>query len=95
MPDRAMERAVAHEFARDVVLGDERFNLGGSVAEQFEQPLAIVSAEPRRDIVGREPHAGVDEADIAPGAAKTDLDRLQSDNLGSGFRECSAVERPV
>ena len=85
-----MQRAVAHEFAVELMLGDERLDLGGSIAEQFEQPLAIVGPEPRRDIVGRKPHAGVDQADVASRAPETDLDRLQSDNLRSRLREIAA-----
>ena len=76
------------------MLGDQRLNLGGSIAKQFEQSLAIVGPEPRRDIVGRKPHAGVDQADVAPGAAKTDLDRLQSDNLGSRLRAMQRRREP-
>ena len=76
------------------VLDDQRLNLGGPVAKQFEQPLAIVGPKPRRDIVGRKPHAGVDQADVAPGAAEADLDRLQSDNLGSGLREMQRRREP-
>ena len=89
-----MQRAVAHEFAREAVLVDERLNLGGPVAEQLEQPLAIIRAEPRRDIVGREPHAGVDQADVAPRAAEADLDRLQRDNPGPRLREMQRRREP-
>ena len=76
-----MQRAVVHEFAVDAVLVDDRLNLGGPIAKQLQQPLAIVGAQPRRDLVGREPHAGVDQADVAPRAAEADLDRLQRDDL--------------
>ena len=94
MPDRAMQRAVAHEFAVDAMLGDERLDLGGPVAKQLEQPLAIIGPKPRRDIVGRKPHAGVDQADVAPCAAETDLDRLQRDNLGPCLRAMQRRREP-
>ena len=71
----------------------QRLDLGGPIAKQLEQPLAIIGAEPRRDIVGREPHAGVDQADVAPRAAETDLDRLQRDNLGPRLRADAAPSR--
>ncbi len=89
-----MQRAVAHEFAVEPMPGDERLDLGGSIAKQFEQPLAMVGPKPRRDIVGREPHAGVDQADVAPGAAETDLDRLQRDNLGPRLRAMQRRREP-
>src|ERR1700728_4458777 len=76
------------------MLGDQRLNLGGSIAKQFEQSLAIVGPKPRRDIVGREPHAGVDQADVAPGAAETALDRLKIDSLGPRLRTMQRGREP-
>ena len=93
-PHRAMQRAVVHEFARDPVLVDERLNLRGPIAKQLEQPLAIVGAEPRRDVVGRKPHAGVDQADVAPRAAEADLDRLERDDLRSRLGEPQRRREP-
>ena len=86
-PDRAMQRAVAHELAVDAMLVDKRVDFGRAAAEQAEEPFAIIRAEPLLDVVGREPHAGVDQADVAPGAAEADLDRLERDDLRPGLSQ--------
>ena len=83
--DGAVQRAVAHKLAVDPVLLDQGVDFRRAAAQQAQQPLAIVRAEPRRDIVGREPHAGVDQADIAPRASEADLDRLERDDLRAGL----------
>ena len=44
---RAMQRAIAHEFAVEPMLIDERLDLGGPVAQQLQEPLAIIRTEPR------------------------------------------------
>ena len=75
--DRAMQRAGALDFAGDPVLVDELEHGPRRVAEQRQQPLAVCLAERRRQFVGHHPHAGVDQADVAPRAAKADLGAVE------------------
>ena len=93
-PDRTMQRAVAHKLAVDAVLVDKRVDFRRAAAKQAEEALAIVGAEPLDDVVGREPHAGVDQADVAPRAAEADLDRLERHDLGPGLSQMERRREP-
>ena len=76
-----MQRAVAHGIAVDGVRVDELQHLGRRLAEQRQDPFAVVRSEPLHDVARQEPQAGVDQTDVAPRAAEADLDRLEGDHL--------------
>ena len=86
-PDRALQRAIADKLAVDAVFVDQRVDGRRAAAQEAEQPFAIIRAEPRDDVVGREPHPSVDQADIAPRAAEADLDRLERHDPRSGLSQ--------
>src|SRR3984957_5784791 len=90
---RALPGPGGDEFARDALFMDEPLNLGRPFAKQLEQPLAI-AAEPRRDVVGRKPHAGVDQADVAPCPAEADFNRLERDDLRSSLGQPERRREP-
>ena len=74
---RGVDRAVVRGLAIDAVPVDQSKHLPGRFGKGGDQPLALLPAERGFDPVGRQPEPGIDEADIAPGAAKADLLRLQ------------------
>ena len=74
--DRAMQRAVANRLAVDGVRVNELEHLGRRPAEQRQDPFAVIRSERLDDLARRQPHAGVDQANVAPSAAEADLDRL-------------------
>ena len=89
-----MQRAVAHQFAVDAVLVDQRVNFRRAASKQVEKPLAILGAEPFDDVVGREPHASVDQADVPSCASEADLDRLERHDLRPGFSQMERGREP-
>ncbi len=80
-----MQRAVRLEFAGNCVLFDQLSNQVGPVAQKLERALAIMLAEFLRKILRHDPHAGIDQADIAPGAAKSDFGCLQQHDIGAAL----------
>ncbi|EGE58721.1 hypothetical protein RHECNPAF_280017 [Rhizobium etli CNPAF512] len=83
--DRAVQCAVAFEFAGNAVPVDQLHDELRRIAEQLEQAFAVQRAEHAGQVVGHHPHAGIDQADIAPCAAETNLLRLQQHHLRAGF----------
>ena len=88
--DGAMQRAVLFELAGDPMLVDQLHDQTRRIAEHIEQPLAIDLAENAGKIVGHHPHAGIDQADIAAGAAEADLLGFEQNDLRPGFRQMQA-----
>jgi hypothetical protein len=83
----AVKRAVGFELAGDGVLLDQFADEVGAVAEQVERPLAVEIAEFFRKIVGHDPHAGINQPDIAAGTAKADLGGLEENHVDTAFRQ--------
>lgn len=67
-----VQRAIADGLTGDAVFLDQGIDHGRSVAEFGEQAVAGGRAERGDEIVGLHPHAGIDQADIAAGAAEAD-----------------------
>jgi hypothetical protein len=74
---RAVQRAVVHGVAGDAVCVDEREDLLGPGRQRRVEPFAGLVAEHALDSVRRHPQPGIDQPDIAPGAAEADVGGLQ------------------
>jgi len=85
--DGHVQRAVAHRLAGDAVFFDQSIDHRRAVTEFGEQAVAGGRAEGRDEIVGLDPHAGIDEANIAAGAAEADHLRLDHRCLDPFFGE--------
>ncbi len=76
---RHVQRAFVLGLAVDAKAFDHGEHFGRGFAEHLVQAAALLQAEGGLDIVGADPGAGVDQADVAPGATVTDLPGLQQD----------------
>ncbi|MCY1298221.1 hypothetical protein D9M70_476950 [compost metagenome] len=85
--DGHVQRAVAHRLAGDAVFFDQGIDHRRAIAELGEQAVAGGRTEGRDEIVGLDPHAGIDEANIAAGAAEADHLRLDHRRLHALFGE--------
>ena len=89
-----VDGARAHRLALDAVPVDQREHLAGRVGKRRDQAFALLPAERGLDPVGRQPEPGIDEADIAPGAAIADLLRLQHAAGDAPLREAQGGGEP-
>jgi hypothetical protein len=65
--------ALTMNLAVDAMALDHGEYLRGRVPQCLVQPRALGGAQGRLDVVGADPGAGIDQPDIAPGAAMADL----------------------
>ena len=85
--DAAMQGAVGLELAVDGVGLDDVEDGRRRVAQQAQQTVAVDLAQDIRQFIGHHPHAGIDQADIAAGAAETDVVGFQDHRLDALFRQ--------
>lgn len=81
----AVQRAGMLGLAVDAVAADEIEDDARPLAQRREQPLAMLGPEDGRHVVRHDPQAGIDEADIAAGAAEADIGRLQHHDGDAGL----------
>ncbi len=79
--DGAMQGAVLLQFAVDAVPGDDVEDGLGRIAQQGQQAVTVHGPQHIGQCVGHDPHAGIDQADITPGAAETDRAGFQHNGL--------------
>ncbi|MNT13698.1 hypothetical protein D3C72_1486780 [compost metagenome] len=84
---RHVQRAFVLGLAVDAKAFDHGEHFGRGFAEHLVQAAALLQAEGGLDIVGADPGAGVDQADVAPGATVTDLPGLQQDHRLALFEQ--------
>ena len=71
-----MQRADRIGLTFDIVAAHHLPDVRRASAQEIQQPVAVIGAERFDQILGHHPHAGIDEAHIAPRAAETDLRRF-------------------
>jgi hypothetical protein len=68
-------------LALDAVFVDDAIDHARRLPELFQNAFAISLAEQSGNVAGHDPEPGIDQPDIAPGAAETDFRRFQNDRL--------------
>ncbi len=71
-----MQRAVPHGLAVHGFGADEIKDFLRRLAQQAQQAFAHIRAKRRDELFGHDPHAGIDQTDIATGTTIADLDCL-------------------
>ena len=66
----------------------------GAFPRSSSKSIPVFRAERLRHLVGHHPHAGIDEADIAPRPAEADLDGLEHGDLGSSLTKMKSGREP-
>ncbi len=92
---RHVQGAFAAQLAIDVVSIHKAEHQRRRRPEHAVELTADRFAEPGLDLVRRDPHAGVDQPDVAPGAAVTCAMRFQHADAFAFSNRCSAADNPV
>ncbi|MNG12461.1 hypothetical protein D3C84_960740 [compost metagenome] len=82
-----MQGAFAAQLAIDVVTVDQGEHQRRRGAQGPVEPLADLAAEAGLDLVRRNPHAGVDQSDIAPGTAVAGAVSFEQAHALAGFQQ--------
>ena len=84
---RHVQRAFVLGLAVDAEAFDHGEHFSRGFAKHLVQAAALLLAEGGLDVVGADPGAGVDQADVAPGATVADLPGLQHDHRLALFEQ--------
>jgi hypothetical protein len=57
------------------------------IAKHTKQTLSVVLTQRCDNLIRSHPHTGIDQADVAPGSAESDIVRFQDDDRYSGLRQ--------
>ena len=74
--DTGVQRADWICFAGNGVAAHHFPNISGTGAQKIQQAVAVILPQGGDQVFGHDPHARIDQTDIAPRAAKADLCRL-------------------
>ncbi len=82
-----MKCAVLFQFAGNAFFFNEIANHKRRFREKAEATFAVLFAEDTGNVVGHDPHAAINQPDIATSAPETDFNGLKHDCSHSALRE--------